>query len=207
MMRLPVVALSTLLLAQAGAAPEVRVQQGTDAGSGIAYALVSVEGRRGASATGGALATGGAGARLTAQCTKSAAGKLRFELLADAGDVDEVRFVPPWKPASKSDLFPPVMPKATVTMEFLGYTKVKPVKRQWTGIDGLPGEWKYATPGLGSGNMEDASYYMQYLKALPTLRLTFASGGSGAPPITLEFETAGWQQRVKAEPLCGASGL
>jgi hypothetical protein len=179
---------ATLLLAQSAAL------EGTDSPSGIAYALISVEGRR--PSPGEAAAP-----RLTAQCTKNPNGKLRFELLVDAGGVSELRFVPPWKPSSKSD-FPPVLPKTTVTMEFLGYTKVKPVKRQWTGIDGLPGEWKYATPGLGSANMEDANYYMQYLKALPTLRLTFSS-----PSFTLEFETARWQQRVKAEPLCAASGL
>jgi len=190
-----VVALSMMPLVQANGAKEPAVQQGTDAGSGIAYALIPVEGRR--------VSAGEAPSapRLTAQCTQNASGKLRFELLVDAGDVGELRFVPPWKPVSKSDLFPPVVPKTTVSMEFLGYTKVKPVKRQWTGIDGLPGEWKYATPGLGSANMEDAAYYLQYLKALPTLRLTFASG------LTLEFDTARWQQRVKAEPLCAASGL
>jgi hypothetical protein len=173
------------------AADGFAVLSGSDADSGIAYALISGEGKG---------VEGGSRPRLTAQCTKNVAGKLRFELLVDAGDVPELRFVPPWKP-TRSDQFPPVVAKATVTMEFLGYTKVKPVKRQWTAIDGLPGEWRYAAPGMASANMEEIMFYMQYLKALPTLRLTFP----GAP--TLEFDTAKWQQKVKAEPLCGASGL
>jgi hypothetical protein len=177
--------LIAVLLASASsqtAADGLAVLSGRDADSGIAYALISLE------------------------CTKNAAGKLRFELLVDAGDVPELRFVPPWKP-TRSDQFPPAVAKATVTMEFLGYTKVKPVKRVWTAIDGLPGEWKYAAPGIASANMEEIAYYMQYLKALPTLRLTFPATGAGQPPLTLEFETAKWQQKLKAEPLCGASAL
>jgi hypothetical protein len=193
--------LIAVLLASASsqtAADGLAVLSGRDADSGIAYALISLEGKR---------VGGDASApRLTAQCTKNAAGKLRFELLVDAGDVPELRFVPPWKP-TRSDQFPPAVAKATVTMEFLGYTKVKPVKRVWTAIDGLPGEWKYAAPGIASANMEEIAYYMQYLKALPTLRLTFPATGAGQPPLTLEFETAKWQQKLKAEPLCGASAL
>ena len=193
--------LAMLLLAQTPAPDGFAAVTGTDTASGISYALIPLEGKRiGAPDTSGK-------PKLTAQCTKAPTGKVRFELLADAGDVPELRYIAPWKPISKDDIFPPVVPKATVTMEFLGYTKVKPMKRQWTGLDGLPGEWKYATPGLGSANMEDASYFMQYLKALPTLRLTFPSPGLSKPPFILEFETARWQQRVKAEPLCAASGL
>ena len=187
-------AMATSACAQAG------LSSGTDPESGIAWAFVSVDGR---------VVAGEQGEhppRLTAQCTKDAKCKLKFELLADVGDVPEVRFVPPFKPRG-TQLFPPDLPKAIVTMEFRGYVKVKPVKRQWVGIDGLAGEWKYATPGGHSSNMEEVMFYLQYLKALPTLRLTLPSASGSGKPVVAEFETASWQAKVRAEPLCWASAL
>jgi hypothetical protein len=177
------------------------VQSGVDAGSGVTYALIAMEGR-----------FVGSGPRersprVTAQCTKDSRGKLRFELLFDQGDVPELRFVAPWRPTpGKVNDFPPVLRHVTVTMEFLGYTKVKPVRRQWVAIDGLPEEWKYAAPGLSSANLEEITFYLQYLKALPTLRLTWPGAEPGKSPVVTEFETTKWQAQVKAEPLCGASG-
>jgi len=173
-------------------------QTGTDAGSGISWSLVSMDGK----VVGGT--AGEQAPRLTAQCTKDVQGKLHFELLADAGGVPEVHFVPPFKP-TRDILFPPHVRRATVTMEFLGYIKQKPVKRIWEEIEGLPGEWKYATPGLHSGNMEEVMFYMQYLKALPTLRLTFPD--QAGKPVVVEFETTRWQAQVKAEPMCWAGAL
>jgi hypothetical protein len=134
-----------LLAAIAGAQGLAGVarNEGTDAGSGIAYVLISMDGRL----VGANAASGAAAPRLTAQCTKSPDGKLRFELLADFGGVGSVSFVPPWKPKPGED-FPPRVATPQVTMEFLGYTKVKPVKREWDEILEIPGEWKYATPGM-----------------------------------------------------------
>ena len=88
-----------------------------------------------------------------------------------------------------------------MTMEFLGYTHVKPVKRAWEFLQAPEGELRYAAPGMRSPNMEPISFYLQDLKALPTLRLTAPARG------TLEFETTKWLQAVKAEPLCAAAGL
>jgi hypothetical protein len=73
----------------------------------------------------------------------------------------------PWRPASKDDLFPPRLERASVTMEFLGYTKVKPVKRQSEYLLELPGEMRYATPGIGSSSLEEVAFYLRYLQALP----------------------------------------
>lgn len=169
---------------------------GVDEASGISYALLSLEGRPLA-----ANADVTPRPRLTAQCTKTAAGKLRFELLADLGGVTAIAYYPPWRPASKSDLFPPRLEKTSVTMEFLGYTKVKPVKRQWVYLLELPGEMRYETPGMDSSNMEQVMLYLQYLRSLPTLRLTVAGKGAA------EWETSQWQAALHAEPLCAASGL
>lgn len=129
----------------AQSAPSVERQSGIESDSGISWVLLSVNARP----LTGAPVKKEQAARLTAQCTKNAAGKLNFELLADFGGVPELRFVPPWKPATSQD-FPPRLQHVQITMDFLGYVKVKPVKRQWVEVDGLSGEWRYATPGLDS---------------------------------------------------------
>ena len=167
---------------------------GTDAGSGIQYALVSLDGRL----VGGA-GEGTPAPRLTAQCMKMPSGTLKFELLAHFGGVPEVKFDAPWKPSPGED-FAPRLEKAQVTMEFLGYTKVKPVRRQWDYLSGSIGELRYAPPGMSSSNMEEIAYYMQYVRSLPTLRL---SSGTNAA----EWETAKWQVALHQEPLCGAGGF
>jgi len=187
-----------LLAVVAGAQAQFGVagSSGVDADSGIAYALLSVNGRL----VGVGAVTGAVPPRLTAQCTKTPDGKSHFEVLADFGGVASIVYVAPWKP-TKDRPNRPILQKPQLTMEFLGYTKVKPVKRQWESIPGLDGEWRYATPGLRSANMEEVMFYLQYLRALPTLRLTLPG------KATAEWETTGWQAAVKAEPLCAASGL
>jgi hypothetical protein len=51
--------------------------------------------------------------------------------LANFGDVSDLAYYPPWTPANSYDLFAPSLQKAAITMEFLGYSHVKPVKLQW----------------------------------------------------------------------------
>jgi hypothetical protein len=169
---------------------------GLDAGSGILYALITVEGRL----VGPAATLAAPPPRLTAQCTRDGAGKLRFELMMDVGEAGPMVFYPPWK-QTKDELFEPQPVMVNVSMEFLGYTKVKPVKRQWGYVKGMPEELKYGTPGLYSNNLEQVNFYLQYLRSLPTLRL----GVPGKPAV--EFETLAWQALLRAEPLCRASGL
>ncbi len=96
--------------------------------------------------------------------------------------------------------FAPAAGKAMVTMEFLGYTRVKPVKRQWDRLDRPAGELRYSSPSMGSANMEDIGHYMRYLRALPTLRLTY--DGS-----TAQFLTTPLIKRLDLEPLCHAGSL
>ena len=48
--------------------------------------------------------------------------------------------------------------------------------------------------------MEEVTFYLQYLKALPTLRLTTGT-------YAAQFETTPWVKAVHDEPLCAASGL
>jgi hypothetical protein len=167
---------------------------GTDDSSGNSYVLISTEGT-----SVGTSASPVPAPRLTAVCTRTPTGKLKFELMADLGGVAEIAYYPPWKPKSSSD-FPPRLDKKQVIMEFLGYTKVKPVKRGWESLPPMPGELRYQTPGIGSPNMEEFAYYMQYLRSLPTLRLTVPGQG------VAQWETSKWQQALHAEPLCATSG-
>jgi hypothetical protein len=173
------------------------VLAGKDEPSGIQYVLISADGKL-VSPPGSDAAT--APPRLTAQCTKDKTGKLKFELLADLGGVPQISYIPPWHATSPEE-FPPPPRAVSVTTEFLGYTKVKPRRFSFHYVDGIPDEMKYATPGASSSNMDPERTILQYLRSLPTLRLTVAGKGSA------EYETTKWQQQIKAEPLCAASGL
>jgi hypothetical protein len=137
---------------------------------------------------------------LIAQCTRGISGRLAFELLANFGDVADLAYYPPWSPASSRDLFPPQLPKPMMTMEFLGYTHVKPVKRQWEALLRPVGQYRYNPPSGGSSNMEDSTYYLRFLLALPTLRLTLANKAA-------EFRTMPLLDQIRKEPLCKASLL
>jgi hypothetical protein len=136
---------------------------------------------------------------LTAQCTQDKKGRQRFELFVNFGNIADTTFYPPWRPTLPTD-FPPRTDKITVTMEFLGYKKFNPVKRQFEKVLSPYGQLRYNNPGGGSANMEDLSYYLQVLRALPTLRLT-------AGPQSASFLTTPLLAQLHADPLCRASGV
>jgi hypothetical protein len=136
---------------------------------------------------------------LTAQCTSDPKAKLRFELFVNFGGVTDTAFYRPWHAAAGENFAPPTE-KLTLTLEFLGYTHVKPVKRQFERVAAPAGQLRYNPPGMGSPNLEDISYYLQYLRALPTLRVT-AQGRSAS------FLTTPLLSALHSEPLCAASGL
>jgi len=137
---------------------------------------------------------------LTVQCTQAPNGKFHFEMFVNFGGVADAAFYPPWRPANAQDLFPPSTEKVNVTMEFLGYTKVKPMTRQFEKVTAPPGQLRYNSPSAGSRNMEEAAFYFQYLRALPTLHVS----GDGH---TAMFATALLLAQIHNEPLCRASGL
>jgi hypothetical protein len=137
---------------------------------------------------------------LIAQCTLRPDGKSYFELFANFGGATDLAFYPPWTPTSKQDLFPPRTERATLTMEFLGYTHVKPVRRQWEVPIQTPGQYRYNPPGAGSANLEEITYYLRYLLALPTLRLTLDNRSA-------DFLTAPLLDEIRKEPLCRAASL
>jgi hypothetical protein len=137
---------------------------------------------------------------LIAQCTLRPDGKSYFELFANFGGATDLAFYPPWTPTSKQDLFPPRTDKTTFTMEFLGYTHVKPVHRQWEVPVQTPGQYRYNPPGGGSANLEEITYYLRYLLALPTLRLTLDNRSA-------DFLTTPLLDEIRKEPLCRATSL
>ena len=137
---------------------------------------------------------------LIAQCTLRPDGKSYFELLTSFGGATDLAFYPPWTPTSKRDLFPPRTEKAAITMEFLGYTHVKPVRRQWEVPAQTPGQYRYNPPGAGSTNLEEITYFLRYLLALPTLRLTLDNRSA-------DFLTTPLLDQIRKEPLCRAASL
>jgi hypothetical protein len=137
---------------------------------------------------------------LVAQCTPRPNGRSYFELFANFGSAKELTFYPPWTPASQDDLFPPRTEKVLITMDFLGYTHVKPVRRQWEIPVQTPGQYRYNPPGSGSTNLEEITYYLRYLLALPTLRLTLGNNSA-------DFLTTTLLDQIRKEPLCRAAAL
>jgi hypothetical protein len=137
---------------------------------------------------------------LIAQCTLRPNGKSYFELFANFGGATDLAFYPPWTPTSKQDLFPPRTDKVTFTMDFLGYTHVKPVRRQWEIPVQTPGQYRYNPPGGGSANLEEITYYLRYLLALPKLRLTLDTHSA-------DFLTTPLLNEIRKEPLCRAAAL
>jgi hypothetical protein len=172
---------------------------GQDASSRIQYVRLILTGslRTDSSATGSASSLP---PTLIAQCTLKPSGKSLFELFANFGGATDLAFYPPWVPASKEDLFPPTTEKAIITMEFLGYTHVKPVRRQWEVPVQTPGQYRYNPPGAGSANLEEITYYLRYLASLPTLRLTLGNRSA-------DFLTTPLLSEIRKEPLCRAAAF
>lgn len=137
---------------------------------------------------------------LIAQCSLRPNGKYVFEMFTSFGGAVDLAFYPPWKPASAQDLFPPRTAKVTIAMDFLGYTHVKPFRRQWENPVETPSLYRYNPPGSGSPNLEEVSYFLHYLLSLPTLRLTLDNRAA-------EFLTSQFLVDIRHEPLCRAAAL
>ncbi len=137
---------------------------------------------------------------LIAQCSLRPSGKYLFEVFTTFGGTADLAFYPPWKPVDSHDLFPPRTEKVTITMDFLGYTHVKPFHRQWEIPAEAPSLYRYNPPSAGSTNLEEVSYFLRYLMSLPTLRLTLNN-------LAAEYATTPFLADIRQEPLCRAAGL
>lgn len=183
---------------------------GIDSSSGIQYLRLILVGSLPSASSTSAPTAGGSAPQadspplFIAQCSLRPGGKHLFEVFTSFGDRVDLAFYPPWKPASADDLFPPRTDKRTISMEFLGYTKVKPFRRQWEIPIQTPGLFHYNPPGAGSPNLEEFSYFLRYLLALPTLRLTLEAPHSAR---VAQFSTPPLLAAIRAEPVCQAAGL
>jgi hypothetical protein len=184
-------------------APNIARIDGTEPSSGIAYTRLFISAQPDTSeasqpATSQTLDL--SRPILTAECTRRPNGKYFFDLFINFGGVTDTAYYPPWKPANDQDLFPPATAKTTATLEFLGYTKYKPVKRQFEYVINPQNQLRYNPPSTGSKNLEDIGFYLQVLRALPTLRVTTEGHVASffVTPLLIQLH---------AEPLCRASGL
>ena len=183
--------------------PGLRKLSGQEPTQQISYSRIFLDGilvSPGASAKTEALPANDTQPVLIAQCTKDARARMRFELMMNFGGIADTAYHPPWKSTGPGDLFPPQTVKTSMTFDFFGYTKVKPVKRSWELVLDPYGELRYDTPGKSSRNMEEVAFYLQYLKALPTLRITRGTAAA-------QFETTPLLAAMHDEPLCRASGV
>ena len=146
---------------------------------------------------------------LTGQCTQDASGGLHFELFANFGAVTDVAFYPPWRRTKPDEQTPPRMPRVQVTLDFLGYTRVKPMRRAFEQVVAPgPEQLRYLNPGRTSPNLEPPAWFFQYLRSLPRLRLTAPLPASLGQQQTrgAEFVVTPWLDRLHTESLCAASG-
>ena len=63
-----------------------------------------------------------------------------------------------------------------------------------------PGQLRYNTPATGSANLEDITFYLRFLLALPTLRLTLDHQAA-------DFLATPLLDQLRKEPLCRAARL
>ncbi len=135
--------------------------------------------------------------RFTVEC-RDKNGKHDLLWFVSFGGVADPGFEPPFHP-TQTDLFPPHYPNAKLKMGFEGYTKWKPVIKAWVQLPS--GEFRFCNSGIDCPNMETARYYMQFLNALPGLRISYANPARGAPAEAF-FQTRPLLDEINKNPVC-----
>jgi hypothetical protein len=164
--------------------------EGTDPGSGIHWVRIAVN------ATSPAAAPAQAG-HFILECRETR-GKREVDWYVSFGFIPVQSFDPPFK-ATKDNPFPPSNPIVKLKMSFEGYMKTKPFTRAW---EGLPsGEYRYCNSSMGCSNLDQARFYMSYVNALPTLRISFAKKSDGDAPEQV-FNLDGLVHEANKTPIC-----
>lgn len=133
----------------------------------------------------------------TLECTQLKT-RRTVSLYANFGGIADLSFPVPFRP-TQDNPFPPRNATVPLTMVFEGYIKSKPFKRDW---EALPnGNYRYRNPGMGSSNLDDPRFFLQYLNSLPTLHVTIARPDPGKPG-ELFFHTTALLQEASRSPLC-----
>jgi len=160
--------------------------EGTDSASGIAWVRFSL------AAEGLSAADAAAWPALTVQCAQNGA-KRNAELYFDFGGAERGFHAPP--APDPVTHFPPFFPPVTLKLDFPGY---RPFKRQFETMPS--GEFHYRPPGLGSANMEPVSFFLQYLYAVPVLRVSAIN--RKVSDKAAEFHTSGLMDAVRKTETC-----
>src|SRR5580658_1970004 len=113
-------------------------------------------------------------------------GKHTLAWTVSFGGIDIQPFDPPFH-STQSNLFPPQYPYVDLRMSFEGYIRSKPMVRAWQQLPS--GELRYHGPGSASPNMETVRFFLDYLNALPGLRIAYAKK-SKSPASEVFFGTA-----------------
>jgi hypothetical protein len=168
-------------------APNLSRLEGVDASTGISYVrlLLSLPKEAGEQK---------APPRFTVECYEDK-GKRNIRWLFSVGGVDDVAFVPPFRP-SPGSLYPPIYPAVNLKMTFEGYIKWKPFTRSWSVLPS--GELRYRNAGTDSPNMDSPAYFMHFLDSLPGIRLRYAKGNS----TEIFFQTQPLLDEMKKSALC-----
>ncbi len=171
-------------------APVLSRVEGTDAGSGTHYVRLSVS-------------SSGSGTqpdlppRFTLEC-RDVKGKHDLIWFLSFGGVPAQPFEPPFKP-SQDDPFPPSYHMVKLKMNFEGYMRTKPFTKAW---EELPsGEFRFCNSSIACPNMETARFYMAFLNALPTLRISYAKAADGKSPEQV-FQLRSLVDEANKAPLC-----
>lgn len=170
--------------------PALSRVEDTDAASGIHYVRLSIQPQASASAPDPA-------PRFTLEC-RDVKGKHDLLWFLSFGGVPVQPFVPPFKP-SPGYPFPPKYHKVMLKMDFEGYMRSKPYIRAW---ESLPsGELRFCNASSTCPNMEDARFYMSFVNALPTLRISYAKSSDGSSPEQV-FQLRSLVDEANKTPLC-----
>lgn len=135
--------------------------------------------------------------RFTVEC-RDVKGKHDLLWFLSFGGVPVQPFMPPVKP-SPGHPFRPKYRKVKLKMDFEGYMRTKPYTRAW---EELPsGEFRFCNAGVHCPNMETARFYMAFLNALPTLRISFTNSSDGTSPEQV-FQLRSLVDEANKTPLC-----
>jgi hypothetical protein len=158
--------------------------EGTDDGTGIAWARMVVPAVRSATHT----AAPDAWPMLTVQCSQDGE-RRRVDMLVDFGGADRgFHSTRPVKHAAPN-------PNANITLSFRSF---KPFHTQW---ERLPSrEYRYRNPSLGTSNLQDVSFFLQYMYATREVRVMMLNPSLGDQIAT--FPTYDLVVQVMKTPLC-----
>jgi hypothetical protein len=171
-------------------APAFSRVEGTDTDSGTHYVRLSISSP--VSGRPPELAP-----RFTLEC-RDVKGKHDLLWFLSFGGVPIQPFQPPFKPSHGAP-FPPVYHMVKLKMDFEGYMRTKPYTKAWEELNS--GELRFCNAGIECPNMETARFYMSFLNALPTLRISYAKP-SGLQSPELVFPLRSLVDEANKTPVC-----